>query len=254
MNPLRAWIRRAIPLKSRQSVAHVFRRLRDFRKGMRLSVVRGDAVPVGYTVHAEITQPIMPGLMFENKLSNLTHGARLVDLSLIAPGQTWSFWRHVRKPSEANGFAVGRNLVDGRLTPQVGGGLCQLSSLMYHLGLLAGLDITERHAHSIDIYHEHERFTPLGADATVVWGFKDLRMANPHGFEVMFECSVQGHFLKGKVSARGKLPDYDVAFIREQIDAQCVWVNATVNKLQHTRTLYRQKQGMGLSGSGTGQP
>lgn len=253
MNPFRRWIRRVVPLTSRQAVAHAFRRARDFSSGTRLSVVRGDLGSGGYAVHAEITQPIMPGPMFANKLANLSHGARLVNLSLIEPGQTWSFWRHVRKPSEGNGFAVGRNLVNGRLMPQVGGGLCQLSSLMYHLGLLAGLAITERHAHSIDIYHEHERFTPLGADATVVWGFKDLRMSNPHGFAVMIECSVNGDFLKGRVSARGRLPDYDVAFIREQIDAQCVRVDAMVNKSHHTRTLYRQKQGMGLSDPGSGQ-
>lgn len=246
MGSLRTGLRRVVPLAWRQSAAQAIRRCRDIGKGLRLEAARAESLPDSFALHAEITQPIMPGSMFENKLANLTRGAQRVHLSLIEPGRTWSFWRYVRKPDARNGFVAGRNLVHGRLTLQVGGGLCQLSSLMYHLGLLAGLDITERHAHSIDIYHEHERFTPLGADATVVWGFKDLRMANPHACKVVFECFVNGHALTGRVYAEGKLPDYEVAFIREQVDATLVDVNVMVNARQQARTRYVQRQGLGL--------
>lgn len=246
MSSLRRRLRSVVPLPVRQEIAHAIRRWRDFRSGIFLNEVRSDAHLCEYTLHAEITQPIMAGALFENKLANLAHGARSVNLSLIAPGRTWSFWRYIRQPTERNGFVVGRNLVNGQLTRQVGGGLCQLSSLMYHLGLLAGLVITERHAHSVDIYQEHERFTPLGADATVVWGHKDLRMNNPHGVNLVFECFVHDHFLTGRVYARGKLPACDVTFVRNQIDVHHVIVNTLVNNQQHAQTFYEQKQGLAL--------
>ena len=48
----------------------------------------------------------------------------------------------------------------------------------------------ERHNHSVDIYEESERFTPLGSDATVVYGYKDLRIRNPYAFPVNFFVEV----------------------------------------------------------------
>ncbi|HTP30232.1 MAG TPA: VanW family protein, partial [Anaeromyxobacteraceae bacterium] len=36
----------------------------------------------------------------------------------------------------------------------------------------------ERHSHSIDLYTDSTRFAPLGADATVAYGRKDLRFEN----------------------------------------------------------------------------
>jgi hypothetical protein len=49
---------------------------------------------------------------------------------------------------------------------------------VYHIGIIAGLDIIERYNHSVDIYTDDTRFAPLGTDATVVYGYKDLRIRN----------------------------------------------------------------------------
>ncbi len=250
MSALRKLVRRLIPLAARQALAHARRRWHDVRHGVRLSEARGETDLSGFTLHVELSQAVMPGAMLENKLANLARGAQRINLALLAPRQTWSFWRYVRRPSERNGFVAGRNLVNGQLTRQIGGGLCQLSSLAYHLGLLSGLVVVERHPHSIDIYREHERFTPLGADATVVWGFKDLRLSNPHGVDVLLECYVQEQRLIGRVYARGPLPNYDIDFVREQIGANQVVVDTVVNRRQHTRTRYEQQPGLSLEASG----
>lgn len=246
MSALRRLLRRLVPLAARQALAHARRRWRDARNGVSLSDARAETTPGGFVLHVELSQAVMPGAMLENKLANLARGAQRINLALLAPRQTWSFWRYVREPSEGNGFVAGRNLVNGQLSRQIGGGLCQLSSLAYHLGMLSGLDIVERHAHSIDIYHEHERFTPLGADATVVWGFKDLRLSNPHAVDVLIECYVQDQRLVGRVYARGPLPKYDIAFLREAIGPGRVAVDTMVNQRRHTRTLYEQRPGLSL--------
>ena len=49
----------------------------------------------------------------------------------------------------------------------------------------------ERHSHSIDIYKEDERFTALGSDSTVVFGYKDLQIKNNLLFPLQFKCWVQ---------------------------------------------------------------
>ena len=246
MSRVRGWVRRAVPLSWRQAVAHTLRRWRDFRHGIHLPEIRRDIDSSGFALQVEISQPVMAGALFENKLLNLMLGAKRVNRSWIAPGKTWSFWRHVRKPSQGNGYVPGRNLVSGQLQRQIGGGLCQLSSLIYHLGLQAGLTVSERHAHSIDIYREHERFTPLGSDATVVWGHKDLRLINPHDSDVVLECFLHGHTLTGRVFARGPLHANRVDFRREQLEGDHVAVHTLVNEVPHTRTVYVQRQGLGL--------
>ena len=246
MIEIRGWMRRALPLSWRQAAAHTLRRWRDFRNDLHLPEARRDVHSGGFTLQFEISQPVMGGTLFENKLLNLTVGAQRVNRSCIAPGQTWSFWRHVRQPSLRNGYVPGRNLVAGQLQRQIGGGLCQLSSLVYQLGLRAGLTISERHAHSIDIYREHERFTPLGSDATVVWGYKDLRLTNPHPTDVVLECFVDGHTLTGRVYACSPLPDHELVFVREQLGADRVAVQTLVNQVPHTRTVYVQRQGLNV--------
>lgn len=246
MSLVRDWIRRAVPLTLRQTVSQARRRRRDQKNGIHFADQRSFAGLSEFSLQAEIRQPIMPSALFENKLKNLVLGAARVNSSLIGLNQNWSFWHHVQKPAHRNGFVVGRNLVNGKLTRQVGGGLCQLSSLLYHLALSVGLRVVERHAHSIDIYQEHERFTPLGADATVVWGFKDLRLNNPHATEIVFECFVKDHFLIGRVYARSQLPKYSTTFVREQTNAHSVLVNTLINQKRLTQTVYVQKQGLRL--------
>lgn len=81
-------------------------------------------------------------------------------------------WWAIRVPKRDT--KNGRNLVAGKIQGNYGGGLCQVSGLLYYIALATGLEILERHAHSIDIYAEEDRFAPLGADDTVVFGYKNF--------------------------------------------------------------------------------
>src|SRR6185503_19897960 len=189
---LRRFLRRGAPLRLRQLYAQARRLYRDSLSDTHFQSENGGGY---WPVRTELVQIVIQGQLYENKLSNLRRGAALIDQSLINPGSQWSFWGRVGKPSVGNGFVDGRNIVDGQLVRQVGAGLCQLSSLIYHLALLGGLEIAERHPHSIDIYRDSERFTPLGADATVVWGFKDLRLRNSYQFAISIGCFLDGERL-----------------------------------------------------------
>ena len=83
----------------------------------------------------------------------------------------------------------------------------------------------------------------------MVWGFKDLRLSNPHAVDVVFECFVEGHSLIGRVYVNGKLPDYHVQFIRKQLVAPLVQVDLLINGTTCGQTIYEQKQGIALSPS-----
>ncbi|HEY0116697.1 MAG TPA: VanW family protein [Allosphingosinicella sp.] len=187
-------IRGASPHGLRISVALARRAWRDSSfSGARISLVAAtEPRPRSGFPHIvlEVVQEIRKSAYFEGKLANLRLGAKLLDGVVIAPGEVLSFWKLIGCPAASAGFERGRAIRGGAVGGEVGGGLCQLSGIVYEAGLRAGLDPVERHPHSRDLYAEEDRFTPLGLDATVVWPYKDLRLANGLAVPVQFRFAV----------------------------------------------------------------
>jgi hypothetical protein len=124
------------------------------------------------------------------KINNLRVAVRELDGVEIPADRVFSFWKHVGRASRFRGYVAGRELREGCIIPNVGGGLCQLSNALYDAALDAGLDIVERHAHTQVIsgsLAEH------GRDATVFWNYVDLRFRSAHPFRI--EAKLDGHDL-----------------------------------------------------------
>jgi vancomycin resistance protein YoaR len=130
---------------------------------------------------AGITEPVVrfstaynPG--DRNRTYNLRKVAERLDGAYIAPGDVFSFneWVGERKASE--GFREAIVYKQGKMVKDTAGGLCQVSSTLYNVALLAGLPIVERSRHSLTVH-----YVPLGRDATVYWGQHDLRFRNDTG-------------------------------------------------------------------------
>ncbi|OVE59889.1 VanW family protein [Chryseobacterium mucoviscidosis] len=138
----------------------------------------------------ELRQVIKKGEFYDNKLHNLKIVGEKINHLIIHPNEVFSFWKLIGKPNEKNNFKEGRNLIKNNISSDFGGGICQFSSILYFLALQSGLKILERFPHSIDIYKDHERFTPLGSDCTVVYGYKDLQFQNTLSFPVQLQCFV----------------------------------------------------------------
>jgi vancomycin resistance protein VanW len=75
----------------------------------------------------------------------------------------FSFWQAVGRSTRSRGFVPGRSLLAVELRLDYGGGLCQLSGLIYYTSLMAGLEILERHPHSRDISDESDSLSGFGA-------------------------------------------------------------------------------------------
>ncbi|MGB3650041.1 MAG: VanW family protein [Rivularia sp. (in: cyanobacteria)] len=115
--------------------------------------------------------------MNENRIYNMQLAADKIDGLIIQPKQIFGFWNRVPRPIIKNGFRSGPMLVRGKLTNDVGGGLCQISTTLFNALLWANFEILERYNHSIDA-HGEKRFFTLGQDATVAYGYKDLIVRN----------------------------------------------------------------------------
>lgn len=185
------------------------------------------------------TQEIKPGLFFDNKVHNLKTASNKITSVQIQPNSVFSFWKIVGTPNEKNGFKKGRNIIKGKVSEEIGGGLCQISSIVYITALKANLEITERYNHSVDIYREEDRFTPLGADATVVYGYKDLRIRNNFNFPVQFRFTfTNDNQLICHLESLEKIDENRLDFIRNYKE-NTIEVETQVNSEYHCVSVYK---------------
>ncbi|MBK9073166.1 MAG: VanW family protein [Myxococcales bacterium] len=204
-----------LPAEGRAYVRHAQRRLRDEFAGTKFaSRAAATRWREGLTLQHALAQPLYTTPNPERKIHNIAVAARAVTSISIAPGETFSFWRAVGRATARRGYLRSRNLVGGELRQELGGGICQLSGLLYHVGLTLGLGIVERHAHSVDLYQDDNRFTPLGADAAVVFGYKDLRLLNTTEANLVFDVRCEGHALIARALADRALLPTHIEFVR----------------------------------------
>lgn len=181
---------------------HLMRRIAGDRlsgkyKSFACALAGGESYPLHPIQLSEYCAPIInPSYhrnLFENKLHNLRLAANRLDGLVLDSGSIFSFWHIIGRPDEKAGYRVASAFVNGRISTAMGGSLCQLSGVFYNMALLAGLEIIERHAHSIDAYGDN-RYIPLGRDATVVFARKDLRFKNPYRFPLVIRIKIDpGH-------------------------------------------------------------
>ncbi|WP_421617109.1 VanW family protein [Brevibacillus sp. TJ4] len=116
--------------------------------------------------------------MQHNKVHNLRLAVRQLDGVVILPGETLSYWKQIGKPTRRKGYLPGMVLSHGCVTSGVGGGLCQLSNLVYWMTLHTPLTVTERHRHSYDVFPDANRTQPFGSGATCFFNYLDLQIKN----------------------------------------------------------------------------
>lgn len=140
---------------------------------LRLSAIPADAILLAYDEHRLYTLADPRERLLEmGKVQNLRLAAAAIDGIVIQPGETFSFWRAAGRATRFKGYVVGRELRQGCMIPTIGGGLCQLTNALSRVAHQAGMEIVERHSHSV---HPEGFFIDGATDATVFWNYVDFR-------------------------------------------------------------------------------
>lgn len=115
----------------------------------------------------------------KNKVENLKLALKKLNGVIINSGEYFSYWKIIGKPSYRKGYKDGIVLCpDGSFKPGIGGGLCQLSNLIYWMTLHTPLTVTERYRHSHDVFPDVKRSQPFGSGATCFYNYLDLEIKN----------------------------------------------------------------------------
>lgn len=118
--------------------------------------------------------------------TNLGRAARLLDGTVLEPGETFSLNDTLGERTAANGFTKGYIIEDGVFTEGFGGGVSQVATTTFNAAFFAGLADVEHKAHSFYI----SRY-PVGREATVVWPDVDLRFQNTTPYGVLVAASIE---------------------------------------------------------------
>ena len=137
--------------------------------------------------------------LLAGKVHNLRLAVKKLNGLEIPAGETFSFWKHVGQANRLRGYVEGRELREGCVIPNVGGGLCQISNALYDAALKADFEIVERHAHSQIVAGS---LAEQGRDATVFWNYVDLRFKSPTAFRIEAHLGKDHLRVKFKSEAR----------------------------------------------------
>jgi vancomycin resistance protein YoaR len=149
------------------------------------------------------------------RVNNIKLSANAFKGVLLMPGDELSYNETTGPRMASAGYQEAPVILNGELTPGMGGGVCQTSTTLYNALLLADLEIIERSPHSMP-----PAYVPKGTDGAVATGYLDLVFKNNFDYPVYFDSEVDGtrvyFYIYGDMRSR----DYSV-----KIDTQ---LNATI--------------------------
>ncbi|MHB1016968.1 MAG: VanW family protein [Coriobacteriia bacterium] len=139
------------------------------------------------------------------RVNNIHTLADALDSTLLAPGETFSFNGTVGERTAAKGYEEAPAIVNGKLVPQLGGGICQVNTTLFNAVFFSGLPVVERRNHSQYISHY-----PKGRDATVSWGGPDFKFKNDTPNWILIATGYTNSSVT--ISIYGTDPGYEVAY------------------------------------------
>lgn len=145
-----------------------------------------DALELGViTVIGEYTTEFSTQEGTENRNHNIKLAADILNGGIVsANGGTWDFNERSGNTNEEAGFWEAGSIVDGEYVDSIGGGICQVATTVFNAAYEAGLDIVERHNHSLYIASY-----PTGRDAAVDYPNTTLIWRNDFPSDVLLRMS-----------------------------------------------------------------
>lgn len=147
----------------------------------------------------------------DHKIINLSIAIKEIDGIVIRPDEVFSYWKLIGKPSKSKGYVEGMVLDHGKYKLGIGGGLCQLSNLLFWMVSHTPLDVIERHRHSYDVFPDAKRTQPFGSGATCVYNYRDFQIINNTNEAYQFNIWLDEKYLYGSITSdMEKYLTYDV--------------------------------------------
>jgi vancomycin resistance protein YoaR len=118
------------------------------------------------------------------RTKNIIQAAKEVDGAIVEPGETFSLNGHTGPRGYKEGYHDAPVIVDGKLTPGVGGGISQFTTTLFNASYYAGLEDVEHKPHS----YYFSRY-PSVIESTIFYPSLDLKFRNNTEHGVLIDTS-----------------------------------------------------------------
>ncbi|MEG1458116.1 MAG: VanW family protein [Acetivibrio sp.] len=122
-----------------------------------------------------------------SRANNLANAARLIDGSIIWPGEIFSTGKTMQPITVENGYSIASAYENGQVVDSIGGGVCQVATTLYNAVLKAEIEVTERSNHSMMV-----GYVEASMDAAIAGDYKDLKIRNDTEVPIYIEAATVG--------------------------------------------------------------
>lgn len=122
-----------------------------------------------------------------NRIHNIKMACAAVTGTVVQPGETFSYNECLGPRTLAAGYKEAGVITNGRSDTGLGGGICQVASMVYNAAVLGDMRIDERSRHSYVL-----DYIAAGTDATVDYGKLDMKFTNTKETPVYIRAWVNG--------------------------------------------------------------
>ena len=124
------------------------------------------------------------------RAGNVANGARLINGSVVWPGETFSTGGTMNPITAENGYYMAGAYENGQVVDSIGGGVCQVATTLYNAVLLSELEIVERSNHSMIV-----GYVKPSMDAAIAGTYKDFKFKNNTDAPVYIEGVTAGRVI-----------------------------------------------------------
>lgn len=168
-----------------------------------------EELPVIVKSHSSVIVRKLNGVdlrLQENKVKNLELACEKINGIVIRPGEVFSFWKNVGRPTARKGYKEGLNIKRGKLASGIGGGLCQMANMIHWLVLNSSLEVTELHHHTDALFPDERRRVPFGTGTSVCYNNRDYRFRNSTDGDIQILVWVEDGELRGELRSSKEFP------------------------------------------------
>lgn len=166
-------------------------------------------LPVIVKGHSSILLRKLSGVdmrLQENKATNIQLACEKINGLVIHPGETFSYWSSIGKPTKRKGYKEGLLIMSNGMSSGIGGGLCQMGNMIHWLVLNSPLEVTELHHHSDALFPDERRRVPFGTGTSVCYNSVDYRFRNNQDCDVQLLVWIENGELCGELRSEKAFP------------------------------------------------
>ena len=186
------------------------RHIQNFKQGKKFSKIRQEKI-LPNLVSSYSTQLIKrgPGIditLQKGKATNIQIASKNLNNIIIHPGEEFSFWSLVGNTTKKKGYQEGRVIVNGKVEPDIGGGLCNLANLLHLLIVHSPMEITEFHSHSDALDPDKGTRKPFANGTSVQYNHQDYRFKNNTDQLIQLRTWTENEILFGELRSESQFP------------------------------------------------